>query len=219
MEEIDDGALTGIGLTTLASILERLLDKRNEELEDDGYPEFFESYLTNTDLLFSFSIPWSIIQAYQGYNTSTVFLQNIINASSMYLDTAIEYDETDDLQIFGGDNTTIFTTPIYQNDSSQDIIISNDMVKITIPKGQSTPIKAVGTIFTLSNLTHKFPENLGSTQLNLLPAMIDFTLFEDDMRLMENVHIEFSHDEFDIPNGYFGQVSNIYYHLLYLYVM
>ena len=84
---------------------------------------------------------------------------------------------------------------------------------------KATPVKAVGTILTLSNLTHKFPENLGSSQLNLLPAMIDFTLFEDEMRLMENVHIEFSHDEFDIPNGYFGQVSNIYCHLLFLYVM
>ena len=91
---------------------------------------------------------------------------------------------------------------------------NDDSVKITVPRGNTTIIQAIGTAFKFSDLENKFPmyvgnENENEEKLTLLKSTIDFT-FINSNDIVENVNIEFKHEPFNIPRGFFGRVSNIY---------
>ena len=204
-------------MTTLASDLEKLLDKRKREMEDgiEDHDEFFESYLNNTDLLYSYDRTWTKIEASKGYETSTQFLRNIINAGELYLNGTIADGINDEIELIIYKSSTLKrVSPIYQIDSYQDIVLEESNIKITIPKNQIAPVKGIGSIFLFSNLTNKFPSNFKSTPLELLTSTVDFTLFENN--LVNNVKIEFSHQVFDdVQNGFFGQVLLKKYYFIY----
>ena len=49
-------------------------------------------------------------------------------------------------------------------------------------------------------------ENEDEEKLTLLKSTIDFT-FINSNDIVENVNIEFKHEPFNIPKGFFGRVS------------
>ena len=59
-------------------------------------------------------------------------------------------------------------------------------------------------------------ENEDEEKLTLLKSTIDFT-FMNSNDIVENVNIEFKHDPFNIPKGFFGRVSNIYSSKYYIH--
>ena len=141
----------------------------------------------------------------EGYEITTNFTRNIIRAGEFFID-----DEED----FTGKT---FTSKLFNTNIESDYIMfsSNDeSVKITVPRGNTTIIQAIGTAFKFSDLENKFPmyvgnENEDEEKLTLLKSTIDFT-FINSNDIVENVNIEFKHEPFNIPKGFFGRVSNIY---------
>ena len=61
-------------------------------------------------------------------------------------------------------------------------------------------------------------ENEDEEKLTLLKSTIDFT-FINSNDIVENVNIEFKHEPFNIPKGFFGRVSNIVVYTCIQYII
>ena len=203
----EDLELSEQGLDKLAWELTRLLMKRKDELDNcsvTDHLDFFQSYLTNHDLMLNFN--WSnIMDLAIGYNSTNNILENIFHAGDIY-EESISDDFFADDGNYTGNN--FYSRPLITFEMDNNTQIVHENVTITIPKGQNAESASV-TFYQIKDLTNKFPKNLEDDieELNLLQSMVDFT-FYDDIELEGKIQIQFVHDDIQkVPNGYFGQVT------------
>lgn len=194
------GDLSSNGLVELASILARLLDKRrgevNSGLGENDTEEFFRSFLTNQDLLVSFDKSWVNLEPNSGYNTTNVLLSNIIDAADLHLNSS----KNGSFVFLNGSSIT--TQTFYLTENVENINFTTENATISIPKGQSLPIKAVGTAYNFKDATNRFPKNLSGSDdgaiLDLLTTTMDFTFFSElSLTGSEKVTIEFASPNID----------------------
>ena len=209
LKKEEDLELSEQGLDKLAWELTRLLMKRKDELDNcsvTDHLDFFQSYLTNHDLMLDFN--WSnIMDLAIGYNSTNNILENIFQAGDIY-EESISDDFFADDGNYTGNN--FYSRPLITFEMDNNTQIVHENVTITIPKGQNAESASV-TFYQIKDLTNKFPKNLEDDieELNLLQSMVDFT-FYDDIELEGKIQIQFIHDDIQkVPNGYFGQVTLI----------
>ena len=207
----EDLELSEQGLDKLAWELTRLLMKRKDELDNcsvTDHLDFFQSYLTNHDLMLDFN--WSnIMDLAIGYNSTNNILENIFQAGDIYEESISDDFFADDGNYsFTGNN--FYSRPLITFGMDNNTQIVHENVTITIPKGQNAESASV-TFYQIKDLTNKFPKNLEDDieELNLLQSMVDFT-FYDGIELEGKIQIQFVHEDIQkVPNGYFGQVTLI----------